>query len=365
MRHVLRVPAETSLSRRRGLRGMLGMLLVLLAGLHMSAVSSPARNMADGMKLLYVSIQENAPVYPTLEAARADAPTAVRLSPPPQDDAFRVLERREGWARIHQPHGDGENTEGWIGVDALLPLDDYLRDPAYRGSVFCPAESADYTEALNPATLAAGVIVDLDPERRKAVLTMRLIPTLRGGGGVLEVRAADGALLWSSPALGPTMMDLPPEDAFYCSPFGFRWPQQAGDMDGDGRAELLIHHPQTEMGPGAYTLLRWTGTAFEPVFRDRQLVQPGNPETPVWTLRPVGDEGAELPPSVSWVDGWPALRSDGTLIGHVEHNAPEAGDGAQWSAGTARFRLYPDKGEAVFLGWVTPLSSDEEEVREK
>ncbi len=350
------VPAAGKARRFRRFWGLLGLLALLLAEpMHATGASLPEQT--DGGQW-FVSIQENAPVYPNLEAARNNAPTDLNLSPPQQDDAFRVLERREGWARIVQHHGDGGRTEGWISADALLPLADYLLDPAYRDAVLCPAESPDYTEALNPATLAAGVPLALDPARKDARLYMRLAPTLRGGGGILEVRGPDGTLLWSSPGMGPKIVDRPPDGAFYCGPMGFRWPQQVGDMDGDGRAELLVHHPQTEMGPGTYTLLRWTGSAFEPLLSARQLIQPGSPDSPIWKLRPLGDEEAELPSAVSWVDGWPAIQEDGTLIGHVEHSAPQGDGTLRWSSGTARFRLRPDTGEAVFLGWITPLSPD-------
>ncbi len=341
--------------RFRGVWNILGVLALLLTEPLTPGASFSAR--ADDGEW-FVSVQENTPVYPDLEAARNNAPTTLSLSPPQQDDAFQVLERRENWAKIVQVHGDGGRTEGWISADALLPLTDYLRDPAYRDAVLCPAESSDYTEALNPATLAAGVPLALDPTRRNTRLYMRMVPTLRGGGGILEVRDADGTVLWSSPDMGPKIVDRPPDDAFYCGPLGFRWPQQAGDMDGDGRAELLVQHPQTEMGPGTYTLLRWTGSAFEPVLTERQLVQPDSADAPIWKLRPLGDEEAELPSTVSWVDGWPSMQDDGTLIGHVEHSVPQGDSSLRWFSGTARFRLRPNADEALFLGWVTPLTPD-------
>ncbi len=81
-------------------------------------------------------------------------------------------------------------------------------------------------------------------------------------GGFFRVKIADGngQVLWTSPDTTDAAQPL----AFGSWDSGTSLPVALGDIDGDGRMELIVSAPQKEVTPTQYRVFRWTGTELKP-----------------------------------------------------------------------------------------------------
>lgn len=78
----------------------------------------------------------------------------------------------------------------------------------------------------------------------------------------IVVKDVQGSILWESPEI----LDASHPLAFGEWDFGISLPQLAGDVDRDGKVELLVPAPQSDVSPAFFRVLEWTGNAFEPRF---------------------------------------------------------------------------------------------------
>lgn len=240
-----------------------------------------------------------------------------------------VVRQQGRWAEVTTQG----NLHGWVNAACLVPLRRYLTDPANRRDVICPK---DYRRRFT-ASLAPG-----EPPAR---ITLQDVPTLYGGGGRLLVADASGRPLWRGP-IGNLLLDDPNGTPlfFFCSPVGVYWPSVIGDVDGDGRAELLATGPQSDVSVSSYTVARWNGQAFVVARQGRSLV-----ETPMgsgrfaWVSWPGDFRDAR------WVMNVTGLAPDGTVTGEVYEYGPDLPP----RVGTARLRF--DRQGATLVDWVTPL----------
>lgn len=85
----------------------------------------------------------------------------------------------------------------------------------------------------------------------------------RGWGGQLQVYDGEKKLLWKGPETkDPARIDEPLAVGSF---LGFSWPQLAADIDLDGKTELLISAPQSDVRPTTYKISRWDGKKFVPL----------------------------------------------------------------------------------------------------
>ena len=77
--------------------------------------------------------------------------------------------------------------------------------------------------------------------------------------GRLKVLDSAGKVLWAAPAASDTGEAF----AFGMWPFGASGLHWLGDIDGDGKAELLSPAPVSDVRPPTYRRFRWTGKAFQ------------------------------------------------------------------------------------------------------
>lgn len=216
-----------------------------------------------------VSIRDDLKAYESLEKARAGGETEGNIRPPSNELAshgpasynhtYNVRDIQDGWAEVADSEGEDVPDPGpwWVAADGLAPLADYLKDPANK----------DVTMAC-PDAMPARQTVDLDARHKSAVMKLAIVPTLDGGTIDLEVwDAAEKKRLWTSrdpdnqaKARAGEGMD------FNCSLAGPTWPQIVGDVDGDGRAELLFLDTlgfRFPPAPPRFGRARWTGKIFE------------------------------------------------------------------------------------------------------
>lgn len=129
----------------------------------------------------------------------------------------------------------------------------------------------------------------------------------------LLVKDAQGAILWKS----PEVLDVDHPLAFGEWDFGISLPQLAGDVDRDGKIELLVPAPQSDVSPTFFRMLKWTGAAFEPR-QSKALVGKGQQGAVFrWSESPST--------SAYWVEKWIGASAEGGWVVKLV-TLPESGD---------------------------------------
>ena len=150
----------------------------------------------------------------------------------------------------------------------------------------------------------------------------------------LVVTDAGGALLWKSPEVHDATDPL----AFGSWDFGVSLPELAGDIDQDGKVELLAPAPQSDVSPTFHRVFRWTAEGFKPVL-SRALAGKGQKGARFgWTTDPK--------PSDFWVLHWLGSSAEGGWV--VQLYAMTSGDSVQ----TGIAVLAPKAGGFDLLRWI-------------
>ncbi|MCB1226754.1 MAG: hypothetical protein KDK99_13145 [Verrucomicrobiales bacterium] len=181
------------------------------------------------------------------------------------------------------------------------------------------------------------LVVDLngDGVREEIVARRTGSDTELGDFYQLQVRQQDGTVLWRS----SDTMDPTDPLAFGNWDFGSSMPQWAGDIDGDGRVELIAPAPQSDVSATFYRVFRWTGQGFESLF-SRALIGGGEPGAAFqWTENP--------PMNGFWVQEWVGASAEGGLVVRVVSY-----DGSS-SVLQGLAVLMPSAGGYVLERWIT------------
>lgn len=229
------------------------------------ASAAPALKVGDEV----VSIRDDLKTYESLEKARAGGETEGNIWPPSNELAshgpasynhtYTVKTLQDGWAEVADSEGEDVPDPGpwWVAAEGLTPLAEYLKDPANKA----------VTMACPPA-MPERLTVDLDSRHKGAVLKLILLPNLAGGDIDLEVwDAVEKNRLWHSRDPANVSKALEGKRIrFDCSLAGPTWPRIVGDVDGDGRVEILYLDTlgfRFPPAPPQFGRARWTGKTFE------------------------------------------------------------------------------------------------------
>ncbi len=96
--------------------------------------------------------------------------------------------------------------------------------------------------------------------------------------GRLKVFGADGQVLWAAPAAKTTDEEF----AFGFWPYGAAGLEWLGDIDDDGKVELISRFPVSDVRPPTFRRYRWNGKAFEVLNPKMILEDPTRPGTFLW-----------------------------------------------------------------------------------
>ncbi len=247
----------------------------------------------------------------------------------PAPEAYPLLGREGGWLRIRFAGGPA-----WVRAADALPVDELLRGRPYRKPLLCPdGLPGDFALGSPDAPLRLGV------ER---------VATLAGGRGIMRLTDKDGKILWQSG----------PEDGLIaCVPGQAAWPMAAGDLDGDGRPEILIAENQPAAPPLLVTPLRWTGTAMEKT-ESFYVWQSGAEIPEIWAAKdaPFEGDGEKMPPVYRYVSELYPPYFDGSFAALVVQENRDGGAAKPVTTrGVGLFRLRPDSRALVLRQWIIPL----------
>ena len=317
-----------------------------------SASAAPALKVGDEV----VSIREDLKAYESLEKARAGGETAGNIWPPGNELAphgpasynhtYKVEDIQDGWAKVADSEGEDVPDPGpwWVAADGLAPLADYLKDPANRNvTMACPA------------AMPERLTVDLDARHKGAVLKLIRLPNLAGGDIDLEVwDAAEKNRLWHS--RDPVNVSKALEDKglrFDCSLAGPTWPQIVGDLDGDGRVEILYLNTlgfRFPPAPPQFGRARWTGKIFERL-PDFSLTVAGD------AMPKSGGLSRSLPENKGFIclEDVLELAPNGRIKGSFIRVGVTDGDYRILQRGEGWFRIDAAGKTFAFEGWEQPL----------
>lgn len=126
----------------------------------------------------------------------------------------------------------------------------------------CMAMGYGVSRAAEDATEPEVLVLDLDGDTRLESISRRRLGADSETGTFFQIVVKDSAeaILWMSPEI----LDPNHPLAFGEWHFGISLPQLAGDMDRDGKVELIVPAPQSDVSPTFFRVLQWTGKAFEP-----------------------------------------------------------------------------------------------------
>ena len=292
------------------------------------------------------------PAYPSLEAAQKGGETEDSLRAPEviesravNNTAYAVLEQRGDWLRVKDVDAEDDSESRWAAAKAMRPLDDFLNDPASKEIVLAC-----------PDALPKRIVLDLDAAHKQAVLRLITKPSLEGGDIRMEVwDSAEKTLLWST--------DDPENSAeraaesgefsvlFSCYPLGALWPQVTGDLDGDGKGDILYMESEAYRNPPpSLTLLTWNGKRF--VLKLGFTLAVFAADMPV--SGPLDAEGPENAKSRIYLESLLGMGKDGNIRATFIQDSP-ADESAPLKRGVGLFRLNKDGKTFAFAGWESPL----------
>ncbi|MHC1710998.1 MAG: SH3 domain-containing protein [Solidesulfovibrio sp.] len=161
-------------------------------------------------------------------------------------EEVQVLRSDGKWAEVETVDG----KKGFVNAKCLTPYAVFIsgKSPAGGEPLITCKEDASGTRKEIKA--------DLDGDGR--LETLRL--TCQAGWGCanyfLDVYGPDGKLLFRGPRHGDSPL------IFCRCHAGIYFPDIVRDIDGDGRAELLLPQPRSDVSPVPFEMFRWNGSGF-------------------------------------------------------------------------------------------------------
>lgn len=120
---------------------------------------------------------------------------------------------------------------------------------------------------------------DLNTDGRMERVELRVFAKKEGGWfGTLLVKDSRGSVLWKGPEEAKTSNRL----VFGSWDYGSCIPEVIGDIDGDGKIELVSPEPQSDVRPTTFRVLRWESRKFSYCFSKCLLEKPENSGSYPW-----------------------------------------------------------------------------------
>ena len=279
---------------------LLGLFSLSTAYAANSGISYPIYKETEGQ---WVAPKVETPKYASLENANKGLKEEYDAN---LWSAYLVKAQEGKWLHLVDANGEGE--EFWADESSFTDLDSYLQNPPSGAYVNCEGEKPKDFQ------------VDLDENHKGAWVITPQYPTIGGGGGIIEAwDVAKKTLLWHS---GPLDKLSNESSLLTCYEDGDdTWLKFVGDLNGDGKAELVIKSAQTEIGPGYFTIMSWDGTAFITILKgnDFMVLDQAQPKMlPVRNNYTEEDLANIFDGRIRiWVDDIVAAPGDGTIVAEL------------------------------------------------
>lgn len=240
---------------------------------------------------------------------------------------------RDGkWAEVETVDG----LRGWINAKCLMTRQAYIDREKQRDP-----------DAYQDCGQLGDIVTTFPMDAAGGGNALRL--TCLGGLGCVNFTSrmtnAQGETIFEGPGYGESPL-------IFCQcDYGGYYPTLAGDLDGDGRAEILAEYSPSDLSASSFWLGAFDGKGFVTVLDGKSLVEdPARPDFFVFVDPP----GNEYESGVRWLmgfSGWEGGKARGTVF-QVRKN-PQTGDFSDVYTGEGLFTPVP--GGFKLAGWAKPF----------
>ena len=334
--------------------GIMGYLVLLGLIVFADAALAAAPAFKPGMQVVVAGGET--PAYPSLEEAKKGGATEDSLHAPEavmsrviNNTAYTILEQRGDWLKVKEADDAEDSADYWVAANAMRLLDDFLNDPANKEIVLAC-----------PDALPKRIVLDLDEGHKQAVVRLITKPSLEGGDIRMEVwNSAEKTLLWSTDDPDNSGQHATETGEFSvwfsCYPLATLWPQATGDLDGDGKGDILYVASEAYRNPPpVMNLLTWNGKRF--VLKNAFALAVFAADMP--KSGPLDAEGPEDAKSRIYLESLLGLSGDGKIRATFIQDSP-ANEEEPIKRGVGLFRLNKDGKTFTFDGWESPLTLTE------
>lgn len=245
------------------------------------------------------------------------------------------LLRREGrWAEVETPDG----LRGWINAKCLAPYAEFVAGKSAAGMDPSISGCAELDESTS-------FPLDLDGDGAMETMRLACAPGVGCSNFTMDITDAKGGRVFEGPKYGASPL------IFCLCDAGTYWPELAGDLDGDGRAELLAQYGPSDVSVSAFYLGRWNGHGFDTARNLVALLEdPARPETFVYAPFPEGEAMSEA----RWIMSFSGWEANGRVRGSVYQYKGDPAKGYDLYYGEAVFT--PQKDGFQLDSWTKPFA---------
>lgn len=170
-------------------------------------------------------------------------------------DEVRLIAQDAKWAEVETEEG----MKGFVNAKCLAPYELFVTGKSAAGNY----------EALlgcGEKEKVATFLVDLDGDGKKETIRLTCESGVGCSNSFMDVLSASGQVLFKGPRHGNSPFIFCRCDA------GEYQIKAAGDLDGDGKGEILTVVGPSDVSPAGFLLFRWTGAGFDEVWSESALV---------------------------------------------------------------------------------------------
>jgi len=182
---------------------------------------------------------------------------------------------------------------------------------------------------------------DLDGDGVEEIITLEQFKKVEAGDYfhlvVKKVKDGKESLLWKSPDYDTSFSsEKGQEYRFFIGDPGIEDVDVIGDIDGDGKIELVSAEMQSDVSPTSFRVYRWTGKEFKHLFTKYLFAEePSDPKNFAWGKNREITEATAL----TWAAGFGKVEKPGVVIINVTYYkspAPKSMENSTVKGGIAR-----------------------------
>ncbi len=240
------------------------------------------------------------------------------------------------WANVETVDG----VRGWISAKNLL-----------SGQAFLKREQAQnkdmYQECGQLGDIVTSFPMDIDGDGGLETMTLTCQPGIDCANFTMRITEIQGGIVFQGPAYGDSPL-------IFCQcGAGSYYPTLVGDLDGDGKAEILAEYAPSDLSASSFWLGDYDGKGFKTLLDGKSLVEnPAKPGFFAFADPPMN----EYESGVRWLMSFSGWSKDGKARGTVFQirKNPQTGDATDVYTGEGLFT--PEKGGFTLTGWEKPFA---------
>ena len=174
-------------------------------------------------------------------------------------DEVMALRQDGRWDEVQTVDG----RHGFVNAACLAPYRDIVSGKK------AVAHYDDKNACVFHRKMKTRFVAVLDGGGQDDVITLRCEPWRGNARMFMTITGNNGRVRYQSPAYGDSRL------IFFMSDSGLYWPELVGDIDQDGKAELVALHEPSDDRVSGHTFMRWNGQGFDLLKYNVALIEDG------------------------------------------------------------------------------------------